>query len=277
LYDQDLELERTFRSTYRASRSEAQWLIDILGPLYLDWWITDILRVVKAGKEATVYVCQAHPSRGLDLIAAKVYRPTAFRTMKNDAVYREGREMLDDQGHTIADRRLERALRKQTRIGKSTQINSWIEHEFQNLTVLHDAGPEVPEPYLHTGNAILMEYIGDREMPAPTLQSVALGRGEARAVLARLLNDVELMLACNRIHADLSAYNVLYWQGRVTVIDLPQAIDSRYNPQAFALLQRDLERLGTYFARQGAPLDAAGTALDLWQRYVATDVGRLAI
>jgi len=85
------------------------------------------------------------------------------------------------------------------------------------------------------------------------------------------------MLACNRIHADLSAYNVLYWQGRVTVIDLPQAIDSRYNPQAFALLQRDLERLGTYFARQGAPLDAAGTALDLWQRYVATDVGRLAI
>ncbi len=275
--DNDLELERVFRSTYRASRSEAEWLMDILGPLYLDWWITDILRVVKAGKEATVYVCQAHPSRGLDLIAAKVYRPTAFRTMKNDAIYREGREMLDDRGHTIADRRLERALRKQTRIGKATQINSWIEHEFQNLTVLHDAGAEVPEPYLHTGNAILMEYIGDREMPAPVLQGVTLERDEALDVLGRLMNDVELMLACNRIHADLSAYNVLYWQGQVTVIDLPQAIDSRYNPQALALLQRDLERLGSYFARQGVPLDAAGTALDLWERYMATDVGHLAV
>ncbi len=275
--DNDLELERVFRSTYRASRSEAEWLMDILGPLYLDWWITDILRVVKAGKEATVYVCQAHPSRGLDLIAAKVYRPTAFRTMKNDAIYREGREMLDDRGHTIADRRLERALRKQTRIGKATQINSWIEHEFQNLTVLHDAGAEVPEPYLHTGNAILMEYIGDREMPAPVLQGVTLERDEARDVLGRLMNDVELMLACNRIHADLSAYNVLYWQGQVTVIDLPQAIDSRYNPQALALLQRDLERLGSYFARQGVPLDATGTALDLWERYMATDVGHLAV
>ncbi|NLD43635.1 MAG: hypothetical protein GX657_09080 [Chloroflexi bacterium] len=277
MYDpDDLELESSFRCTYHASRSEARWLMEILGPLYMDWWITDILRVVKAGKEATVYVCEAHPSRGLDLIAAKVYRPTAFRAMKNDAIYREGREMLDDRGHVVSDRRLERALQKQTRIGKATQINSWIEHEFQNLTVLHDAGAQVPEPYLHTGNAVLMEYIGDRDFPAPVLQGVELERAEAADILARLLNDVELMLSCNRIHADLSAFNVLYWHGDVKIIDLPQAVDARYNPSALSLLQRDLERLGSYFRRQGIELDATSTALDLWERFVATDRGHAA-
>jgi len=273
LYDEEMELQRTFRCTYRASRNESQWLMDILGPLYIDWWITDILRVVKAGKEATVYVCRAHPSRGLDLIAAKVYRPTAFRTMKNDAIYREGREMLDDRGHVVADRRLERALQKQTRIGKATQINSWIEHEFQNLTVFHDAGADVPEPYLHTGNAILMEYIGDEGYPAPALQAVRLDKGEAARVLERLLWNIELMLACNRVHADLSAFNVLYWEGQATIIDLPQAVDARYNPATLALLQRDIERLGGYFAQYGLEIDATGRALDLWARYAATDRG----
>ena len=144
---------------------------------------------------------------------------------------------------------------------------------FQNLTVLHDAGAEVPEPYLHTGNAILMEYIGDADMPAPVLQKVTLEPNEAREIRDRLLNDVELMLACNRIHADLSAYNVLYWQGAVKIIDLPQAVDARYNPSALVLLERDLARLGAYFGRQGVPLDVTGVALDLWERFVATDRG----
>ena len=33
------------------------------------------------------------------------------------------------------------------------------------------------------------------------------------------MHKVELFLACDRIHGDLSAYNVLYWQGNVTLID----------------------------------------------------------
>ena len=42
--------------------------------------------VVKSGKEATVYCCQAHPSVGRLWLAAKVYRPREQRAFKNDAV-----------------------------------------------------------------------------------------------------------------------------------------------------------------------------------------------
>ena len=51
-------------------------------------------------------------------------------------------------------------------------------------------------------------------------------------MLDRLLWNVELFLGHNWIHADLSAFNVLWWEGRGTVIDLPQAVDPRSNPHA---------------------------------------------
>lgn len=110
-------------------------------------------------------------------------------------------------------------------------------------------------------------------MPAPVLQRVRLGRAEARDVFERLVRDVGLMLACDRVHADLSAFNVLYWKGEVKIIDLPQAVDARFNPSALALLVRDMERLCGYFARYGLELDGAALALDLWQRFEATDRG----
>mgnify|MGYP000925870685 CR=1 FL=1 len=59
--------------------------------------ITDVLHQVKGGKEATVYCCAAHPSTGVDLIAAKVYRPREFRQLRNDAQYRQGRRILSDE------------------------------------------------------------------------------------------------------------------------------------------------------------------------------------
>src|SRR5260370_31846427 len=57
--------------------------------------ITEVLYTVKSGKEATVYCCQAHPSTGAKLLAAKVYRPRNHRSFKNDAVYPEARGILE--------------------------------------------------------------------------------------------------------------------------------------------------------------------------------------
>ena len=57
----------------------------VAGGFYEDKWFTDVLYRVKAGKEATVYCCQAGPAVGHELIAAKVYRPRMFRAMRNDS------------------------------------------------------------------------------------------------------------------------------------------------------------------------------------------------
>ena len=40
-----------------------------------DDWITDVLQVLKSGKEATAYLCEAHPSRGAELTEGSVTGP----------------------------------------------------------------------------------------------------------------------------------------------------------------------------------------------------------
>lgn len=115
--------------------------------------------------------------------------------------------------------------------------------------------------------AMLMEYIGDEEAAAPHLQHVPLDRDEARPLFERLLHNIETWLAHGRVHGDLSPFNILYWAGRLIVIDFPQAVDPFVNPNAQALLARDLENVCRYFARFGVQSDAVRVADRLWRQY----------
>ncbi len=83
-----------------------------------------------------------------------------------------------------------------------------------------------------------------------------------------LLHNVTLFLQHSRIHADLSAFNVLYWNGRIRIIDFPRAVDAETHPDAHMLLARDIDRLCRYFSRQGLRCDATAITTDLWQRFL---------
>src|SRR5512139_2383444 len=97
------------RLTYKASRHERLWIVESLGNFYDLQWLTDVLRLVKGGKEASVYQCAADPQIAAEFIAAKIYRPRMFRSLKNDYLYREGRANLDDAGLVILDHGMEHA------------------------------------------------------------------------------------------------------------------------------------------------------------------------
>src|SRR5437773_2782739 len=237
-----------FASSHRnhMSKHELEWILIYLGGFYDDQLITDVLRRVKGGKEATVYCCLAAsrspgsrvPSpesgpddfglrtldSGLPLLAGKVYHPREFRSLKNDALYRQGRAVLDDEGKGVRGRREALAMTKKTSFGQEMRHYSWLASEFETLRRLHAAGADVPTPVAHNENAILMEYIGDEKWPAPPLSSVRLQPGEARPLFDRLMQNVELMLSQDVVHGDLSAFNVLYWEGKATIIDFPQAV-----------------------------------------------------
>jgi RIO kinase 1 len=264
--------ETDYEFTYKAARHEQWWISSALAGFFADSLITDVLQLVRGGKEANVYCCRAHPATGTELLAAKIYRPRPLRNLKNDALYKEGREMLGDDGKALRDHRSLRAIRKKTRVGSELIITSWIEHEFQTLRLLHQAGANVPRPLAQANNAILMEYIGDVHTPAPALHTVTLELQEARPLFDLLVHNVTLLLAHDRIHADLSAYNVLYWEGQVTLIDFPQVVDPLLNAQGFKLLARDLERLCQYFARYGLKVNSAALASELWDRYLSGDL-----
>jgi RIO kinase 1 len=269
-----------FQFSYRATRHERQWIMDSLGGFYEDRWIDDVLQLVKGGKEATVYQCAAHPSASLggpagrrggaeaeEFIAAKVYRPRMFRNLKKDFIYREGRANLDSDGNVIKNHGMQNAMRKRSDYGLELLHTSWIEHEYATLRRLHQAGADVPTPYASANNAILMGFVGSEEMAAPTLNSIRLGRDEARQLFQRVLRNIEIMLANERVHADLSAYNILYWQGQITLIDFPQAISPHQNPDAYAIFTRDVQRICEYFALQGVRSQPRRLAAELWSSY----------
>jgi RIO kinase 1 len=258
-----------FTPTYTGSRHELHWILTYLSPLYEEGQILDVLRPVKGGKEATVYCCRAQPSLGVDLLAAKLYRPRMFRNLRNDAQYRQGRAVLDERGRAVRDLRRLHAIQGGTTLGKELVHTSWLSHEFHTLRLLHEAGADVPRPITVSENVILMDYRGDEQRGAPTLNQVRLKPAEARRLCNRLLRNVDLMLAAGRVHGDLSAYNVLYWQGHVTIIDLPQAFDPVHNPDAYPLFRRDVERLCQYFARYGIESDPVELATDIWTRYLS--------
>jgi RIO kinase 1 len=265
-----IELEGGFKTTYRPGRHEAQWLLDSLRGFYHGALITDVLAQIKGGKEASVYCCEAHPSIGVPYLAAKVYRPRRFRTMRNDVRYRRGRQVLTGDGRPVkkTDHRVMRAIGKKTAFGVQVMHTSWLMHEYTTMKRLYKAGAAVPRPVGSSENSILMGYYGDGVRGAPTLNEVSLDRDEAEVLFREVLRNVELFLAHELIHGDLSAYNILYWGGAITVIDFPQVVECATNREAYSILRRDLERVCDYFERQGVRSDSAALLDSLWRRYV---------
>jgi RIO kinase 1 len=255
---------KNFKFTYPAARFESWWLLESLGEFYEHKWITDVLRRLKGGKEASVYLCTPGPAIDAPLVAAKVYRPRSLRNLKNDGTYRTGRVDLDQDGRAIVKDGDLHAMEKRTNYGEELRHQSWIAYEYQTLEMLQGAGADVPKPYAMEKNAILMDYIGDIDTAAPTLNSVRLDRDEVAPLYERVIRNIDLLLSRQRIHGDLSAYNVLYWEGDITLIDFPQVVQPDSNPAAWTIFLRDVTRICQYFTSQGLRRNGRKVATDLW-------------
>ncbi|MFN8534184.1 MAG: RIO1 family regulatory kinase/ATPase [Dehalococcoidia bacterium] len=234
--------------------------LESLDPFFERGLIDEVLYEVKSGKEATVFCCRS----GEELVAAKVYRPRERRGFKNDSLYREGRVILDT--------RIRRAVAAKTAMGREAEFGLWVYNELEQLKTLHALGADVPRPIASAGVALLLEFIGDEDGPAPLLKHAELSVGEARAMLDGLLWNVERLLANNVVHGDLSPFNVLVWNGKATIIDFPQAVDPRFNHHSFDLLQHDVEQLCRHFVRYGVTYDAERLAAGLWAGFLTAEL-----
>ena len=255
---------RSFKFTYKAARFEEWWLLESIGDFYEHQWISDVLMRLKGGKEASVYLCRSGAAVDVPLVAAKVYRPRSLRNLKNDGQYRTGRDDLDESGNVIVDDGALHAMKKRTAYGEELRHQSWIAYEFETLEILHAAGADVPKPYALEKNAVLMDYIDDFGNAAPTLNSVTLDPDEVHPLFNRVIHNIDLLLSNQRIHGDLSAYNILYWEGDMALIDFPQVVPPESNPAAWTIFLRDVTRVCQYFASQGLKRDARKLATDLW-------------
>ena len=108
------------------------------------------------------------------------------------------------------------------------------------------AGVRVPTPSRVQENVLVMEYIGDETQPAPLLRNVRLENPQA--VLNDLVVNLRAMRKAQLVHADLSEYNLLFWDGQVGVIDVGQSVPIDH-PRAAEWFQRDLANIAHYFHR----------------------------
>ncbi len=233
---------------------------DALDAFLGDGSITEVLYIVRSGKEATVYCCRGGETAGPALVAAKVYRSLERRAFRDDSMYHVGRGAEWDS-------RSRRAFTNKSQFGRGVQYATWIGAEYETLALLRRAGADVPEPIARREHALLMEYFGDENGATPMLIGADLTEETAMACLRAILSNVELWLRHDRVHADLSPYNLLYWEGRVVAIDFPQAVDARLNPNARELLFRDVENICGHFEKYRIRANGRRVAGEMWSRY----------
>jgi RIO kinase 1 len=218
-----------------------------LQPLIDDGVIDQVLRPLKSGKEAAVYVVRS----GDDVRCAKVYKDMAQRSFKQRVQYQEGRK--------VRGSREARAIGNASRYGRRQQEAEWKNAEVDALYRLRDAGVRVPEPFGYFHGVLVMELVTDTDgHVAPRLGEVELEPVQAREYHGVLVRQVVRMLCCGVIHGDLSAYNVLAGADGPVLIDFPQVVSAAGNNAARTMLLRDVNNLTASLGRWAPEL------LDTW-------------
>jgi RIO kinase 1 len=162
-------------------------------------------------------------------------------------------------------------MKKNTRFGHEAAQARWIAQEWDSLVRLHDAGATVPPPVELLDHGYLMAFIGDQERAAPRLSEVDLEPPVARRVWDELVDELAILVSADRVHGDLSAFNVLWWRERAVLIDFSQTVEIVTHPAAHELLVRDVTTLGRYFTRRGVSV-----AVDRILERIGADAHRFA-
>ncbi|MCU0853051.1 MAG: hypothetical protein MUC90_07375 [Thermoplasmata archaeon] len=178
----------------------------------------EVVGLVSAGKEADVYLATYRDAP----IAIKVYR--LYRTS-----HRGGSPIKQDSAGWLAAR------------------------EYEMTRQAWKGGCLVPAPARRAENMFSMRYLGDESGPAPRLNDVHLE--DDLDFLQCVLRGVEGLAKAGVVHSDLSAYNILVFDGRPWFIDFSEAIRvdrTGWGPrgrldEARVALDRGMRALGKYF------------------------------
>lgn len=229
--------------------------------LVRDGLVDEVIRPLKSGKEAAVYVVL---SEG-EIRCAKVYKDVNKRGFHKQAQYQEGRK--------VRNSRQARAMEKNTRFGRQQQEEVWQNAEVDALYRLAAAGVRVPKPYNFVEGVLLMELVTDEHgSAAPRLNDLELSREQALEYHGLLIKEVVRMLCAGLVHGDLSEYNILVDANGPVIIDLPQAVDAAANNNAARMLERDVDNLADYFGRFAPELLATAYGKEIWKLYESGDL-----
>ncbi|MEM0286917.1 MAG: serine protein kinase RIO [Nitrososphaerota archaeon] len=180
--------------------------------------------VVRAGKEARVY----WGVKGDSDLAVKIFY-TSTAPFKRRAIY------------ITADPRF-----KGIKSFGRAMLMAWVRKEFKNLKQAEDGGVRVPHPVYCERNILVMEFIGEKGIPAKTLSELSnITQKDYRAVI----NSIEKLYNYAKIvHSDLSEYNIFKFKKQIILFDFGSAVDIAH-PMAEEFLVRDIKTINRFFKK----------------------------
>ncbi len=188
---------------------------------------------IARGKEADIYLAEAGEA---DAVSGQRYVTMKFFRIEASAFLKMAKYIKGDP-------RFER------QVGKSREsiIKTWCKKEFGNLMIAKHAGVHAPIPYMFNGNILAMQFLGDNNTIAPSLNDVMIE--EPERVLDAILDDIKRLYNANLVHADASEFNILMYNGIPYMIDFGQAVSTRH-PSAAEFLRRDVSNILNYFSKK---------------------------
>lgn len=218
---------RIFKEVFDKSTVDAIW--KLIRKKEMD----GLEHIVNTGKEANVF----RALFGDKARACKIYR---YETSSFDSMWKyiQGDKRFEDVRHN-----------------KRELVNAWCKKEYKNLELARKAGCRVPRPHAFLKNVLIMDFIGE-EQAAPMLKDIKLDDYESAYWM--IANDMQKLYEAGLVHADISEYNVLIWQGETWLIDMGQAVLTSH-PHSQEFLERDVKNLVRYFKEQGIKCDEKNT------------------
>ena len=192
--------------------------------------------VISTGKEANVFYADGFFEGKNIPLAVKIYRTETSEFYRMDE-------------YLFGDKRFD-----MRRISKKELIFVWTEKEFRNLRRAHEAGVSVPRPITYLKNVLLMHFIGENEIPAPTLAEIGAKLSEfvnPKDLFERIVENVKLLYQkAELVHADLSEYNVMLLNTTPYFIDMSQSVLVDH-PFSERYLERDVRNIVRFFSKFG--------------------------
>ena len=203
-------------------------------------FLDELISGIKTGKEASVFL--GKNSSGF--VAVKMYTDLRVRSFKHDEAYRNGR--------FIGDTRIQKAIEQGSQRGLDAHQMLWVQEEFRQMQHLHEHGVRVPKAIAVNGLALVMEFIGDENgNPASRISDLKMEKAEAEEAFRQSVQNLKRIVESGRVHGDYSAFNILWHNEETVVIDFPQVMEFKNNPNAPVFLERDVRSLCRSFMKQG--------------------------
>ncbi len=122
-------------------------------------------------------------------------------------------------------------------------IDLWTSYEYKYLLKSYELGIKVPKPYRQYKNVLIMKFIGEKGVPAPSCAKIK--DYDYEKAYTDLLSSIKKMAKAGFTHGDLSKYNVLYWNSEFYIIDFSQAV--KISDATKDILIRDIRNLNNWF------------------------------